>query len=35
MSTDYSQQLKTLQLNGMATAWSELQSEKPTQRSGR
>lgn len=31
MSTDHSQQLKALQLNGMATAWSELQTEKPTQ----
>ena len=31
MSIDLGNQLKTLQLNGMAIAWSELQAEKPTQ----
>src|SRR4051794_6597406 len=29
MSTDIQTTLKTLQLYGMATAWSELQAEKP------
>jgi DNA replication protein DnaC len=31
MSTDYLADLKALQLYGMATAWSELQAEKPRQ----
>ena len=31
MSIDHSIQLKSLQLYGMATAWSELQAEKPKQ----
>lgn len=31
MSIDHSTQLKTLQLYGMATAWSELAAEKPKQ----
>ena len=31
MPTDLIQQLKTLQLNGMAAAWGELQTEKPKQ----
>lgn len=31
MSIDYATSLKSLQLHGMATAWSELQAEKPKQ----
>ena len=31
MSTDYATSLKGLQLYGMATAWAELQAEKPKQ----
>jgi DNA replication protein DnaC len=31
MSTDYTLPLKALQLYGMATAWAELQAEKPRQ----
>ena len=31
MSTDQVGSLKTLRLYGMATAWSELQAEKPKQ----
>ncbi|MEB0033277.1 IS21-like element helper ATPase IstB, partial [Undibacterium sp. RTI2.1] len=31
MSTDHATSLKTLQLYGMALAWSELQAEKPRQ----
>ena len=31
MSIDYAVSLKALQLYGMATAWSELQAEKPRQ----
>ena len=31
MSTDYTVPLKALQLYGMATAWAELQAEKPRQ----
>ena len=31
MSIDYATSLKALKLYGMATAWSELQSEKPKQ----
>jgi DNA replication protein DnaC len=31
MSIDLTTRLKALQLNGMATAWSELQAEKPRQ----
>ena len=31
MSTDYTLSLKALQLYGMATAWAELQAEKPRQ----
>ena len=31
MPTDYAGSLKALQLHGMATAWSELQAEKPQQ----
>ena len=31
MSIDHATSLKALQLYGMATAWSELQAEKPVQ----
>lgn len=31
MSIDHATSLKALQLYGMATAWSELQAEKPKQ----
>ena len=31
MFTDHATSLKALQLYGMATAWSELQAEKPKQ----
>ena len=31
MSIDYASSLKALKLYGMATAWSELQAEKPRQ----
>lgn len=31
MSIDHATGLKALQLYGMATAWSELQAEKPRQ----
>lgn len=31
MSTDHATSLKALQLFGMATAWGELQAEKPKQ----
>ena len=31
MSTDHATSLKGLQLYGMATAWGELQAEKPKQ----
>ena len=31
MSIDYASSLKALKLYGMATAWNELQAEKPRQ----